>query len=81
MIYCFPDIKGGFILFRDFFFLAIEMMTLFLLNHCPVMVIYGRGVWGEMDTCMCMTESLCCSSETVTTLFVNWLYPNTKSNL
>ena len=23
-------------------------------------------------------KSLCCSPETVTTLFVNWLYPNTK---
>ena len=22
MIYCFPDIKGGFILFRDFFFFS-----------------------------------------------------------
>ena len=20
----------------------------------------GRGVWGRMDTCMCLTESLCC---------------------
>ena len=24
----------------------------------------GRGVWGRMDTCVCMTESLCCSPET-----------------
>ena len=28
----------------------------------------GRGVWGRMDTCMCMAESLCCSPETITTL-------------
>ena len=33
----------------------------------------GRGVWGKMDTCICMAESLLCSPETVTTLFVNWL--------
>ena len=36
----------------------------------------GREVWGEMDTCMCMTESLHCSPETMTTLLtgtVNWL--------
>ena len=38
----------------------------------------GREVSGRVDTCICMTESLCCSLETITTLFVNWLYPNTK---
>ena len=38
----------------------------------------GRVVWRRMDTCICMAESLCCSPETATTLFVNWLYPNTK---
>ena len=27
-----------------------------------------RGVWGRMDTCICMIESLCCSPETVTAL-------------
>ena len=27
----------------------------------------GREVWGRMDTCICMAESLC-----------HWLYPNTK---
>ena len=29
-----------------------------------------------MDACMCMTESFHCSSETITTLLVNRLYPN-----
>ena len=33
----------------------------------------GRGVWGRMDTCVCMAESFCCLPETIT-LFVNWLY-------
>ena len=33
----------------------------------------GSGVWGRMDTCVCMTESLCCSCETIKTLFVNLL--------
>ena len=28
-----------------------------------------RGVWGRMDTCICMAESLCCSPETTTTFF------------
>ena len=37
-----------------------------------------RGVWGRMDTCICMTESLHCSPETIMTLFVNWLCPNRK---
>ena len=31
------------------------------------------GVWGRMDTCICIAESLCCPPETV-----NWLYSNTK---
>ena len=34
----------------------------------------GRGVWGRMETCICMAESLPCSPETITTLFVNWLF-------
>ena len=38
----------------------------------------GSGIWGRMDTCICMAESLCCSPEAITTLFVNQLYPNTK---
>ena len=25
----------------------------------------GRGVWGRMDTCICMAESLPCSPETI----------------
>ena len=37
-----------------------------------------RGIWGRIYTCVCVAESLCCSPETITTLFVNWLYPNTK---
>ena len=30
----------------------------------------GRGVWGRMDTCICMAELLCCASETITTLLI-----------
>jgi len=30
----------------------------------------GRGVWGRMDACICMAESLCCPPETITALFV-----------
>ena len=26
----------------------------------------GRGVWGRMDTCICMVESLPCLPETIT---------------
>ena len=32
----------------------------------------GRGVWGRMDTCICMAESLCCSSEIITTLLIGY---------
>jgi len=26
----------------------------------------ARGVWGRMDTCLCMAESFCCLPETFT---------------
>ena len=32
----------------------------------------GSGVWGRMDTCICMAESLCCSPETITTLLISY---------
>ena len=31
-----------------------------------------RGVWGRMDTCICMTKSLHCSPETITTLLIGY---------
>ena len=31
-----------------------------------------RGVWGRMDTCMCVAESLHCSHETITILLVSY---------
>ena len=31
-----------------------------------------RGVWGRMDTCICMAESLCPSPETITTLLIGY---------
>ena len=38
----------------------------------------GRGVWRRKYICICMAETLCCSPETITTLFANLLYPNSK---
>ena len=35
-----------------------------------------RGVWGRMDTCVCMAESLRCSLEGTT--IVNCIYPHYK---
>ena len=32
----------------------------------------GRGVWGRMDTCIYMAESLCCPPETITTLLISY---------
>ena len=32
--------------------------------------MWQPGCLREMDTCICMTESHCCSPETITTLFV-----------
>ena len=40
------------------------------LTFSKVSTLFERkgGVWGRMDTCICTAESLCCSSETITTL-------------
>ena len=44
--------------------------------QCYVAAWIGGEFGGEwMDTCISMAESLCCSSETITTVFVNQLYP------
>ena len=32
----------------------------------------GRGVWGRMDTCICMAESLCSSPKTITILLIGY---------
>ena len=32
----------------------------------------GMGVWGRMDTCICMAESLRCSPETLTALLTGY---------
>ena len=44
--------------------------------QCYVAAWMG-GKLGRMDTCICMTESLCCSPVTIRTWFVNRLYHNT----
>ena len=41
----------------------------------------GRGVWGRMDTCICVAESLLCPPETITTLLTSYTpYPNTRAS-
>ena len=38
-----------------------------------------RGVWGRMDTCTCMAESLHCPPETITALLIGYIpIPNKK---
>ena len=32
-----------------------------------------KGVWGRMDPCMCMAESLRCLPETITTLLIGYI--------
>ena len=34
---------------------------------------YERGVWGRMDTYICMAESLHCSPEIMTTLLIGYI--------
>ena len=38
----------------------------------------GRGVWGRMDACICMAESLCRPPETITTLLVGYIQIQNK---
>ena len=43
----------------------------------------GKGVWGRMDTCICMAEPLSCSPEIITTLLTGYTpiqNKNLKSN-
>ena len=39
----------------------------------------SRGVWGIMDICICMAESLCCSPEAIITLLLGYIpIPNKR---
>ena len=38
----------------------------------------GSGVWGRMDTCVFVAESLHCSLETVTTLLISYTQVQNK---
>ena len=75
--------RGGGIV-RDF---EIDMHTLLYLKsitnrillystgnptQCSMLQTGWGGSWGRMDTCMCMTELLCCVSETI-----SWLISST----
>ena len=49
--------------------------------QCHVAGLDGRGIGGRMDTCICVTESLHCPPETITTLSVGYTpIQNKKSN-
>ena len=32
----------------------------------------GKRIWKRIDTCICITESLCCTPETNITLLINY---------
>jgi hypothetical protein len=40
-------------------------------------ILDGRAAWGEMDTCMCVAELLCC--ETITALLIGYTQYKIKS--
>ena len=40
--------------------------------QCYVAAWVGGEFGGRMDTCICMAESLCCPSETITTLIIGY---------
>ena len=45
------------------------------------MSLDGRGVWGRMDTCICMAEFLCYWPETSTTLLIGYTPTQNKKVL
>ena len=47
-------------------------------NSAQYISLDERRVWGRMDTCICMAEFLGWSPETITALFFNQLYSDTK---
>ena len=40
--------------------------------QCYVAAWMGGEFGGELDTCICMAESLCCAPETITTLLIGY---------
>ena len=44
--------------------------------QCDVAAWDGRGVWGRLETCVCISESLCLPPETVTMLLAILQYKN-----
>ena len=47
---------------------------LYSTGNCPMLCVSleGREVWGRMDTCICLAESLCCPPEAITTLLIGY---------
>ena len=45
---------------------------------CLCASLDGRGIWGIVNTCTCMAESLCCSPETTTTLLTGYTLTQNK---
>ena len=50
----------------------IQLMELYSMFCMLRANLDGRRVWGWMDTCMSMAESLCCSPETTRTLLIGY---------
>ena len=49
-------------------------VPLYSTGNCTIICgsLDGMGVWGRMDTCMYMAQSLCCPPEIITTLLINY---------
>ena len=52
-----------------------ENLTYCIAQGTLLNIMWQHGwdeVWGIIDTCKCMAESLCCTPETITTLLVDY---------
>ena len=47
---------------------------LYSTGNCSMLCVSleGRKVWGRMDTCICLADSLCCPPEGITTLLIGY---------
>ena len=53
-------------------------MRTYCIAQGAVLRVDGRGVWGRVDTCICMTELLYCAPETITTLYFSYTQTQNK---
>ena len=73
------------LLSKTLYYCYIKMVNsqgpiIYHMDLCSVLCgsLDGRGVWGRMDTCVCMAECLRCSPEIITMLLISYIQHKIK---